>query len=158
MKTKKRISWKRFHLLVKQLAAIVKEAGFVPDVIIGITRGGLVPLAIMGEIVGTKNVATISARSYDGVKKSELSVTALPEIDMKGKRVLLVDEITDSGETFKKIAELIRKRYEPKEVKTAVVVVNKAHCNHWPDFFVQETEVWVVFPWQEWPRRKRRGE
>lgn len=158
MAKKKRLTWRQFHILVRGLAERVESAGFRPDVLVGVTRGGLVPLAILGELMGMKNVATISARSYDGVERGKLNITALPEIDLRGKRVLLVDEITDSGETLKKIAVLVAKHYQTADVKTAVVVTNTAHCTHAPDFSMMETDVWVVFPWQEWPRRKREEE
>ncbi len=151
---KKHLSWEQFDELVQKLAGAIGASGFEPDVLLGITRGGLVPLAILGEQMGKKNVATISARSYDGVEQGELRVTALPDIDLRGKKVLLVDEITDTGETFRRIAQLVRERYEPAELKTAVVVVNTAHCSHMPDYSVMQTQEWVVFPWQVWPRRR----
>src|SRR3989344_3690366 len=98
MAKKKRLAWRQFHILVRGLAERVESAGFRPDVLVGVTRGGLVPLALLGELMGMKNVATISSRSYDGVERGKLNISALPDIDLRGKRVLLVDEITDSGE------------------------------------------------------------
>jgi hypoxanthine phosphoribosyltransferase len=152
---KKTLSWEEFDDLATQLAGKISAAGFQPDFLIGIARGGLVPLAIIAEQIGTKDVASVSARSYDQTTKGDFDITALPEIDLTGKSVLLIDEITDTGETIQKIAELIMERYKPKEVKTAVVVVNNVNCKHWPDFYITETDEWIVFPWQEWPRRKR---
>ena len=151
---KKHLSWEEFHEMTRELAGRVEDSGFRPDYLIGITRGGLPPAAIVGEVLGMKDVTTISARSYDGVDQGELSVTCLPQVDLRGKKVLLIDEITDTGETLVKIANLVAEKYGA-EVKTAVVVVNIDHCKQMPDYFVSKTQVWVVFPWQEWPRRKR---
>lgn len=152
---KKYLSWDDFDDLVQELHRVIERAGYRPDVIIGVARGGLVPLAILAELIGTKNVAVISARSYDGTDRGELAVTAWPELDLHDKSVLLLDEITDTGATFRQLATEVQKKYQPKEIKTAVVTVNTAHCKQKPDFFVMETDVWVVFPWQEWPRRYR---
>lgn len=156
MDEKKHLSWEEFHLLVRELADAVAASGYKPDFLIGVTRGGLVPLAMLGEIMGTKDVATISARSYSygKMERNELKITCLPDIDLKGKKILLVDEITDSGETFRQIATLVKEKYQPGEVRTAVVVTNIAHCKHKPDYSIMNTDVWVVFPWQEWPRKE----
>jgi hypoxanthine phosphoribosyltransferase len=155
MEQKTYLSWDEFDDLVQELHKVIERDGFVPDVIIGVARGGLVPLAIIAELIGTKNVAVVSARSYDGMDRGKLSVTAWPDLDLRGKRILLIDEITDTGETFRQLAALVQERYEPAVIKTAVVTVNTAHCKYMPDYSVMQTDVWVVFPWQEWPRRKR---
>lgn len=146
MRTKK-LSWAEVHKYSKSLARAVQKSGFRPDCLVGITVGGLVPLALVADALKTKDVATISARSYDKKRQGKLLVTALPKIDLRGKRVLLIDEIADRGTTLRHLSTLLKRRFKTKEVKTAVLVVNTEHCEFKPDFYVLGTHVWIVFPW-----------
>jgi len=143
----KKLSWREVHALSKTLARKVRRSAFAPNCLIGITVGGLVPLALVADALKTKDVVTISARSYQKKRQGKLHVTALPKIDLRGKRVLLVDEIADRGTTLKYLAALIKNKYKAKEVRTATLVVNTKNCTFMPDFFVLETRIWIVFPW-----------
>ncbi|MDP2648376.1 MAG: phosphoribosyltransferase family protein [bacterium] len=150
MAKKKKISWKKLEALTKTLARAVRASKYKPDYLVGITRGGLVPLALLAEEFDTRNVATFSAHSYAGEKRDEITITSTPSADMRGKRVLLVDEIVDSGETIKHVAALIAKRYHAREVRTAVIVVNTKRASFRPDYCATKTEQWVVFPWERY--------
>lgn len=129
------------------LARKIRRAGWKPQYLIGITVSGLYPLALIAEEFKTKDVAVVSARSYSKRRQGKLKITALPQVNLRGKRVLLVDEITDRGTTLRRVSEILRKNYKVKEVKTATLVVNKSHCEFWPDFYVKTVDTWVVFPW-----------
>ena len=146
---KRYISWEEFHKLTRVLAERVEESGFVPDFLIGITSGGLVPLVLLGALFHTKNVTTISARSYTDKNRGELDIFAKPDVRLEGRRVLVVDEIADSGETLRQVIGLLTERYRATEVRSAVVVVNVKRNAYRPDYFVEETDRWVVFPWDE---------
>lgn len=141
------LSWEDVEGLVQELAEKLRASGFEPECLIGITVGGIIPLALLADKLGTKDVATVSARSYTAGEQGKLQVTALPEIDLRGKRVLLVDEIADRGTTLAYISELFREKYGVGELKAAVLVVNKKNCEHWPDYHAREVDRWVVFPW-----------
>ncbi|MCR4325395.1 MAG: phosphoribosyltransferase family protein [Patescibacteria group bacterium] len=148
MTKKKKISWKKFEALTRKLAASVRASKYKPDYFVGIARGGLVPLAILAEEFDTRNVATFSAHSYAGEKRGKITITSTPRADMRGKKVLLVDEIVDSGETIRHVAALIAKRYHAREVRTAVIVVNTKRASFAPDYCAMKTGQWVVFPWE----------
>ena len=141
------LSWKQLERLVRKLASKIRESGWKPQCLIGITVGGIIPLALLADEFDTKNIATVSARSYSKKRQGKLRITSLPEIDLRGKRVLLVDEIADRGTTLKYISKLLMRQYKVRELKTAVLVVNKKNCETWPDFRVLEVDRWVVFPW-----------
>lgn len=96
----------------------------------------------------SKNIATISARSYAKDKQGSLEIFNLPDINLKGKKVLVVDETADTGATLHAVAELFRKQYEVAELRTAVLVINSAHCKKLPDFHILTVDRWVVFPWE----------
>ena len=141
------LSWKQLERLVRKLASKIRESGWKPQCLIGITVGGIIPLALLADEFGTKNIATVSARSYSKKRQGKLRITSLPEIDLRGKRVLLVDEIADRGTSLKRISGIFMRRYKVRELRTAALVVNKKKCKHWPDYHVLETDKWIVFPW-----------
>ena len=148
-KEKIHLSWEDVEGLVKELEEKLRASGFEPECLIGITVSGLIPLALLADRLGTKDVATVSARSYTEQEQGKLQITALPEIDLRGKSILIVDEIADRGTTLKYISELFREKYGVAELKTAVLIVNKKNCEHWPDLWVREVAEWVVFPWDK---------
>lgn len=143
-----KLSWSQIKKLAMKLANEVRTSGFKPEYLIGITVGGVFPLALLAKEFNTKDVAVVSARSYSKGRQGKLWVTALPKVNLRGKRVLLVDEIADRGTTLKHIAKIFVRQYKVREIKTASLIVNTRHCEHWPDYHVLETDRWVVFPWE----------
>ena len=142
-------SWQQISEFTDKLVNEIKASGFKPDYLVGITVGGLVPLALMAKGLDINNVTTISANSYDKEKQGKLNITCLPKIDLSGKKVLLVDEIAETGETLKQISDIFINEYKVDTLKTVVVVVNKDKCTFWPDYSAVEVNKWVVFPWEK---------
>lgn len=143
------LSWGRIEKLSLKLAHAVRVSGYRPQYLIGITVGGVFPLALLAKALDTKDVAVISARSYSNRRKGKLRVTALPKVNLHGKRVLLVDEIADRGATLKHVSKILINQYKVKELRTAVLIVNKENCKNWPDYYCVAVDKWVVFPWDE---------
>ncbi len=143
------LSWKEVDKITAELAKKIKASGFEPDYLIGITVGGLIPLGLFAKSFNTNKVVTVSANSYDGRRQNELAITYLPKINLVGKKVLLIDEIVESGETLKQISEILINKYKVGELKTSTFVINKDKCKFLPDFYSLETAEWVVFPWEK---------
>ena len=143
------LSWRQAEQLSKRLAKKVRASGFKPQYLVGITVSGLFPVALVAKAFDTKDVAIVSARSYSKRRQGKLKVTALPRVDLRGKRVLLVDEIADRGTTLKHISKILIQHYKVRELKTAVLVVNEKNCETWPDFYTMKVDKWVVFPWDK---------
>lgn len=145
------LSWQEIEAMVQKLAAEIKAAGFVPDRLIGITVGGLIPLALLAQEMDIRNVSTVSASSYKGKEQGPLRITNLPEVDLSGQKVLLVDEIADSGETLRQVSEALRNKCQANDLKTATLVLNEATCKFQPDFsaFSFPGDSWVAFPWEK---------
>jgi len=146
------LSWPEIKELTKELADKIKASGFEPDCLVGIAVGGLVPLALLAEKLNISNVAVISANSYQERQRGEITVTCQPRINLANQKVLLIDEIIDSGETLKYISGLLIKQYQVGELKTAALIVNEKNCNFWPKLFILKTKDWVIFPWESNPR------
>ncbi len=145
------LTWQDIEKITDELAAKITASGFVPDYIIGVCTGGLIPLYFLAKKLGNiKNILTVSAKSYDKDRKKDLQIVYVPEIDLSGKRVLLVDEIVETGDTLKQISELFDTKYKVGELKTAVLAVNTEKWKFKPDFYiVEEKGDWVVFPWEK---------
>ena len=143
------LSWQQIEDLSKKLAAEIAESGFRPDYLIGITVGGIIPLALLAEELDISNVITVSATSYEGKERGETKVTYLPEIDLRGKKALLIDEVAETGETLKELSKILLDRYGLSELKTVTVGINRKKCKFLPDFYAIAADGWMVFPWEK---------
>lgn len=137
------------------IAEQVRASNYVPDYIIGITVGGLIPLALVAKELETQKVGTISASAYDGDARKGLTIHALPNIDLSNKSILLVDDISDTGETLQELSALLYEKYSVQEVKTATIVIRKDKDSYRPDFYAIESEEWTEFPWEKGVEKMR---
>lgn len=142
------MSWELFDKLSKIVAEKIKISGFQPDFIIGIARGGWVLSRVLCDYLGVKDLISLKVEHW--------GITATPngkaqikypfKIDLSEKKVLVVDDITDTGESMI-IAINYTKEMNPTEIKTAALRHIKG-SKFIPDFFGDEiTWRWVVFPW-----------
>jgi len=141
-------------MLVEKIGA----SGFKPDLVIGITMGGLVPLALVAKKLGVKDVDTISVFSYDKDQQKELKILRLPRINGRGKKILVVDEIADTGRTLKAIMETAENQWGADELKVATFVVKKETSAIIPDFYaIEGGGEFIIFPWErdEFPEHFR---
>ncbi|KKR33140.1 MAG: Phosphoribosyltransferase [Candidatus Gottesmanbacteria bacterium GW2011_GWC2_39_8] len=146
----RKFSWKQIEEIVAKLSDKIKSSGFKPDYMIGITTGGLIPLALLSKELNIKNILTASALTLGSGKEKKVSVTYLPEINLAGKKVLVVDEIAETGLSLKRIKEAIAEKYNVSEIRTATLGVNKDHSSFWPDYYeIIEEGDWVKFPWEK---------
>lgn len=145
-----KLTWKDIEKMTDELADKIKASGFKQDYLIGITTGGLIPLYFLAKkLENINNVLTVSATSYNKDKKKDFKIIYLPKIDLSNKKILLVDEIVGTGDTLKKISNILINKYKIKELKTATLVVSK-NSQLYPDFYaLKEKSNWVVFPWDK---------
>lgn len=147
------ISWDDFHkdCDITATNAISKYGAF--DIIIAVARGGLVPARIMAEIVKPSQFYTIGVKLYDGCNIGEdvEMYQFLPEdvnLD-RHDRILIVDDISDSGKTLSYTRRKLFIRSGGAVIKTA--------CPYWkpqtsvvPDVYSRQfsNDEWVVFPFE----------
>jgi hypoxanthine phosphoribosyltransferase len=138
-----RINW---ETAIKNCEELSGKIDFKPDIIIGISRGGLVPARIMSDILGVHDVAVLGIRFYRGMGKTEESplITQDISIDVSGKRILIVDDVADSGKSLTFAKEHLK---DAKEVKCATLHY-KPISEYKPDYFVASTTAWIVYPWE----------
>ncbi|QCT94190.1 phosphoribosyltransferase [Caminibacter mediatlanticus TB-2] len=123
-----------------------KIKGYNADALLAIARGGLTLGHFLAERLNTREVYAINAISYEGDKKlGYVKIFNLPNLKHK-KKIVLVDDISDSGETLKAVKELITKTYPQIEIKTATIFY-KEKTKVMPDFYIKEAKNWIVFFW-----------
>lgn len=151
------LSWTDTSRLCDGLASKISSSGFSPDMIVGICRGGLVPARILSDILGVRELFTIRVSFYTGVGKTAAAPKIVqPLVErLEGKRILLVDDVSDTGRSLIVAKEHLREM-GAKEVRVATLHF-KPHSKFRPDFFVGETEAWLVYPWERHESAKELG-
>ncbi|TFD64519.1 phosphoribosyltransferase [Cryobacterium sp. Hb1] len=142
------LQWTDFAAASRELATQVRGSGFHPDVVIAIARGGLLLAGAVSYALGTKSCGSINVEFYTGIdERLPEPVLSAPMLDapaLAGKRVLLVDDVSDSGHTLALVMRLLGET--AMEVRTATLYT-KPRTVHVPDFTWRETDKWIVFPW-----------
>jgi len=131
-----------------EIAKRIKESNIKIDVIVGISRGGLIPARFLSDFLLIPDIKIVAAGFYLGPKQrmdKPVIVSPISE-DLTGKTVLLVDDVADTGETIIEVEKHVREK-GAKDVYVAVIYVkpwNKARV----DFYVKKTSAWIIFPWE----------
>ena len=140
--------WKEMRRDVNTLCREIVLDKFDPDVIVGLSRGGLTPGVMMSHWM-EKPFKSIKASLRDYPEWEDYMPRKSDE------RVLIVDDICDSGETFHKIREHINERKKNGvDVRFATLWCNN-ECNFEPHYYVNEiakdsTKTWIHFCWENW--------
>jgi len=146
------VSWDQFHrdckALAWRLAGFSKAAGEWKS-IVAITRGGLVPAAIIARELGIRNIETVCIASYHEYKDQGslvvlkgISDNLVEESGGDGEGVLVIDDLTDTGATARKVREMLPKAH-------IATVYAKPTGREMADTFVTEVsqDTWIYFPW-----------
>ncbi|NLF88862.1 phosphoribosyltransferase [Candidatus Bathyarchaeota archaeon] len=141
-------TWNQIYDYMLSLSQKIRLASFKPDVVVAISRGGLIPARILVDLLEARQLATIQIEFYIGLGETKEQPTlkqalALP---VDGKKVLLVDDIADSGRSLQYAVNYLRGQ-GACEFKIATVYY-KTQSIVEPDFYEKKTERWVVFPWE----------
>jgi hypothetical protein len=134
--------------ILQSLARKIIETGFVPDVIVGVSRGGWIPARVLCDLLGTPLLASVGVESYIGVgqSKGQPRLTQPISTGVSGKNVLVVDEVADTGKSLKLVKECVLEK-GPKEVRT-VTMYTKPWTAIEPEYHQKKTSRWIVFPWE----------
>ncbi|NHK32531.1 MAG: phosphoribosyltransferase [Asgard group archaeon] len=132
---------------IYQLSDIILEK-FQPDILIGISRGGLVVTRFLSDLMNINNVAVLGVGFYTGINETAKKpiITQELSVDIKNKKVLLVDDVADTGVSLEFAIEYLQKQ-SPKELKIATIHY-KPQSIIKPDFYIKETSKWIVYPWE----------
>jgi uncharacterized protein len=146
------LTWEAYGTGVRELAQTVADSGFIPDVVLGIARGGLIPAGSLAYAIDCKNLFTLSVEFYTGVDSRRDVPVMLPPIldasDLDETSVLIVDDVADTGKTLELVAEFCAGHV--RESRTAVLY-EKPQSVIRCDYVWRRTDRWINFPWSTEP-------
>jgi hypoxanthine phosphoribosyltransferase len=141
-------TWNQIYDMLLNMATKIRQDKFKPDIIIGVSRGGWPPARVLSDLLDNPNLASVTVEFYVGVAETKRKPTLTQPVSakIKDKKVLVVDEVTDTGKSLKLVKEYIIKQ-GVTQVKTATI-----YYKPWsiikPDYCEKETSRWIVFPWE----------
>jgi hypoxanthine phosphoribosyltransferase len=148
------LSWAQYGELVTKLADSVNASGEKFDLVVGIARGGIPVAMVVSDRLGSK-IDFLNVKSYTDVGervKPKILTTIIENIS--GKRVLVVDDLVDGGETMETVTQYLSAE-KPRALRTAVLFT-KPWSAFVPDFSLQTVDTWVVFPYERGEVRRSR--
>jgi len=131
----------------KDLADKIRASGFQPDTIVAILRGGVVIARLLSDFLDVRDIRSIRVIHYDALEVKERAVVVEPlPTRVDGKKVLIVDDVADTGESLIVAKEHILER-GASEVKVATMHY-KPRSKIEPDFYYEKTDAWVIYFWE----------
>ena len=140
------VTWDQFHRDSRALAWRLASIGPF-DALVAITRGGLVPAAIVARELNIRTVETVAVKSYDHQSKGDIRVlkpitAEILGMQKTGKKVLIVDDLVDTGSTARVVREMLPGAH-------FATVYAKPKGREMVDTFITEVsqDTWIFFPW-----------
>ncbi len=141
-------SWQDFGDHVLALARKIIESGETFDRLIALAKGGTAIARPLADLCDIQELSSIQIEFYTGIAKTAkipVITQSLP-VKIKDERVLVIDDIADSGETLILATNYIR-QHGVRDLHTATLVT-KSWTKFQPDYSYHQTDAWVVFPWE----------
>jgi uncharacterized protein len=149
---RERMTWAELGTGARDLAAQMVADGFEPDLILGIARGGLLISGALSYALDVKNAFTMNVEFYTGVDERLPVPMLLPPVpdlvDLHHARVLIADDVADTGQTLKLVKDFLAGRIG--EVRVAVLYEKPrsiVNC----EYVWRRTDRWIDFPWSADP-------
>lgn len=165
------LPWSRFGEAARELAREVYSSGWMPDLVIAVARGGLIPAGAIAYALGVKAMGTMNVEFYTDIEETLPDPVVLPPLldtsVLSGAKVLVVDDVADSGRTLDVVMNLLRQgsptpsteeagrkalqeAHLPSEARSAVLYT-KPRSIITPDYSWRHTDRWISFPWSSQP-------
>ena len=146
------LGWEQFGEASRDLAKMVADDGYEPEMILSIARGGLCIGGALGYALAVKNTYTMNVEFYTGVDERLEVPRILPPapdfVDLGQAKLLIVDDVADTGHTLKSVHDFCAGKVG--EVRTAVIY-EKSHSVVQCDYVWKRTDLWINFPWSDKP-------
>ena len=143
------ISWPEVQRLCHRLAIMIRSSGYVPDVVVAISRGGYVPARLICDYLDIMALTSIRTEHYlsGSVKQAQVIIRDPLCADIKDLRVLLVDDVNDSGDTLELVIKHLQ-TFHPREIRTAVMHRKTTTC-FFEDYYARQIVKWrwLIYPW-----------
>lgn len=146
------LTWDGFGGACESLARDIQASGWMPEIVIAVARGGMLPAGALTYMLGIKLTDAINVEFYTDVHETlpdpVLLAPLLDTESISGRRLLVVDDVVDSGRTLKLVVELLEGF--GADVRSAVLY-DKPTTVVAPDWSWKHTDQWIVFPWSAKP-------
>lgn len=145
------VGWEEVIEWSHALSEKISSSKFIPDFVVAIARGGYVPARFICDFLEIHDLIGIQVLHWG--RAAEMTATAHVKhpftIDLSGKKVLLVDDIVDTGDSVAIAKDYILSKWGPKEVKIAAMQWISSTAKLKPDFFAEDVKewVWYQYPW-----------
>lgn len=142
-------SWDDIYLDSLALAARIRRNEKVPfDTLVGISRGGLVLCRILSDLLDIQDLRILKCEYYTDVGETSKRplISQEPQGQFRGKNVLVVDDVSDSGKSLVAITDYLKQKKSNK--LRIVTLYMKPKSSQIPDYFARKTEAWIIFPWE----------
>ncbi len=132
-----------------KLVQDIIKSGYQPDVLIGISKGGVVIASLMSDMLGIPTDLMQLSHWGFGKARDNVIIKYRPTIDVKDLRVLLIDDVSDTGQTLNTAREALV-RLGARDVKTAVLDYKAISSKYIPDYYAYKWVNWVyiIYPWE----------
>ena len=143
------ITWGDLERLVANLSLAVRKRGMEPDIIVGVSRGGLAPTRMLSDFLDIRDVIILGVAFYEEIGRaaSRPVITHPLGKGIRGRKVVLLDDVSDTGGSLAVAKEHLLS-LGPSEL-----LVCTLHRKPWstfdPDIFVEETDKWIIYPWEK---------
>ncbi len=143
------MTWGEVMRLALRVAAAIRRDGFRPDVVVAIARGGYIPARLLCDLLDLYDLSSLRITHYQGGAKMarEARLSSPLSVDVRDRDVLLVDDVSDSGDTLRLALEHVR-GFGPRSVKVAVLH-HKQVSPVTPDYYGKKIVAWrwLIYPW-----------
>ncbi|ADV64875.1 phosphoribosyltransferase [Desulfurococcus mucosus] len=143
------LPWSKAIELCYRLASMILDNGRHYDTVVAISRGGLLPARIISDVIGVDDFIVLRSRFWGigGRIREEPEVAMHEAVNVRGKDVIVVDEVVDTGATLAKITRLV-KDMGARSVETAVLHY-KSSSSFKPDYYAEKVDewAWIFYPW-----------
>ncbi|MCG3108520.1 Xanthine phosphoribosyltransferase [Metallosphaera sp. J1] len=147
------VTWEEIVKLSEILSEKIK-AEFTPDIIIAVARGGLVPARLLADSLGVIDVLSLKVEHWivTASHTPEARIKYPYKVDLSDKKVLIVDDITDTGDSLILTSKYVGENFSPRVMKTATLQHIETSSKFKPDFFAQLVTdwAWFMYPWNYW--------
>ena len=147
----KLVSWDEIVEWTMGLSKIIEESGWKPDIIVAVARGGYVPARLLCDFLDITDLISVQSQHWvEAAIVAEKALLKYPyKIDMSDKRVLLVDDIVDTGESLILARDFILREWKPLDLKIAAMQWISPVAKIKPDYYLIDVREWIWFqyPW-----------
>jgi hypoxanthine phosphoribosyltransferase len=134
------ITWNQLYRDVIKLCSLIKQDNYKPDILVALARGGWVIARIVSDMLDIDQITDINRTKKEPIILEDLGK------DVSDKRVLVIDDVSDTGESLIKVLGYLKEK-RPLEIKTATVYI-KPWTKYVPHYYVKEFDGWIIYPYE----------